>query len=125
MDQRREVAVARTQDERRDVVALEAELDCVDSHLDVGRVLADRSHPLRDLDQLDVVAGEHTSVFVETRPVGVRAADDDPTAFGERVGDRPEVEHAQLKLFPRADREVLVVEEQCDPLFVVGHAARR
>ena len=122
MDQRGEVAVAGTQDEGRDVVALEAELDRVNSHLDVGRVLTDRTHPLRDLDQLDVVAGQHAPVFVEPRPVGVGPPHDDPSPLGERVGNRPKVEHVQMKLFPRADREVLVVEEQCDPLFVVGHA---
>ena len=55
--QRREVAVAGAEHERGDVVALEAELDRVDRHLDVGRVLADHAHALRHLDQLDLVDG--------------------------------------------------------------------
>ncbi len=79
-------------------------------------------HPLRDLDQLDVVARQHAPVFVEARPVGVGAADDDPPPFRQRIGDGAEVELAQVELFPRADREVLVVEEQCDAFFVVAQA---
>ena len=92
VDERREVAVAGAEHEGGDVVALEAQLDRVDRHLDVGRVLADRAHPLGDLDELDLVAGEHAAVVVEVRPVGVGPADDHASPLRERVGDRPEVE---------------------------------
>ena len=93
--ERREVAVAGAEHERRDVVALERQLDRVDGHLDVGRVLADRAHALRDLDQLDVMARQLAAILGEPRPVGVRAAHDDPAALGERIGDRAEVERAR------------------------------
>ena len=76
------------------------------------------AHALRDLDELDLVAREHAPVLVEARPVGVGAPHDDPSPLGERVGDRPEVEDRQMQLLPRADREVLVVEEECDAFFV-------
>ncbi len=122
MHERREVAVAGAEHERGDVVALEAELDRVDGHLDVGRVLADAAHALRDLDQLHVVAREHAPVFVEAGPVGVGPADHHPPPFRQRIGDRAEVELAQVELFPRPDREVLVVEEQCDAFFFVVQA---
>ncbi len=120
--ERREIAVAGPEHEGGDVVALEAQLDRVDGHLDVGRVLADRSHTLRDLDELDVVAGEHAPVLVEARPVGVRAPDHHPSPLGERIGNGPEVELLQMELLLGADREVLVVEEQCDAFFVVAQA---
>ena len=122
VDQRREVAVAGAEHERRDVVTLERELDGVDRHLDVGRVLADHAHALRDLDELDVVARELAPILREARPVGVGAAYDDPAPFGERVGDRAKVERARAARFPRADGEVLVVQEQRDAFLVVsGH----
>jgi hypothetical protein len=120
--QRREVAVAGAEHERRDVVALEAELDRVDRHLDVGRVLADHAHALGDLDELDLVAGEHAPVLLEVRPVGVGAPDDDPPSLGKRVGDRPEVERTAESI-TGADREVLVVEEERNSFVVAGHCA--
>jgi hypothetical protein len=123
VDERGEVAVAGAEHERRDVFALEAQLDRVDGHLDVGRVLAHRAHALRDLDELDLVPGELAAVVGEARPVGVRAPYDDPTAFRERVGDRSEVEVGPAERFARADGEVLVVEEQRDAFVVGGHAA--
>ncbi len=123
MYERGEVAVAGTEHERGDVVALEAQLDRVDRHLDVGCVLADRAHPLRDLDQLDVMAGEHAPVLVETRPVRVRPANDDASPLGERIGYGPEVELLQVELLLGADREILVVEEQGDAFFVVAQAS--
>ena len=120
MDERREIAVARAEHEGGDVVALERQLDRVDRHLDVGRVLAHHAHLLRDLDQLDVVARQLATILAEARPVGIGTAHDDPAPFGERVGDGPEVERRAAHLLPRADREVLVVEEQRDAFFVVG-----
>ena len=120
MHQRREVAVAGADHERRDVVAFERQLDGVDGHLDVGGVLAGAAHPLRDLDQLDLMAGEQPPVVVERRPVGVGPPDHHPPALGEGVGDGPEVERRHAEPLARADGEVLVVEEQGDP-FVVGY----
>ena len=57
------------------------ELDRVDGELDVGGVLANHPHLLRDLDELDVVSRELATRVIEHRPVGVRAAHDDPAAF--------------------------------------------
>ena len=94
MHERREVAVAGAEHEGRDVVTLEAQLDRVDRHLDVGGVLAHHAHALGDLDELDVVAGEHAPVVLEAGPVGVGPPHDDPAPLGERVGDGPEVERA-------------------------------
>jgi hypothetical protein len=116
--ERGEVGVAGSDHERGDVVAFECQLDGVDRHLDVGGVLADRPHPLGDLDQLDVVAGEHAPVLVEHRPVGVGLADHHPAPFGQGVGDRLEIEGVPSG-FSGSDRQVLVVQEQGDA-FVIG-----
>src|SRR5262249_7373732 len=117
-------AVTRPEHEGRDVVAFEGQLDRVDGHLDVRRVLAGRAHALRDLDQLDLVAGQHPPVVGEAGPVGVGPAHDDPPALGEGVGDGSEVEDAATERLTGADREVLVVEEQRDALVVGRHGAR-
>ena len=60
-----------------------------------------------------------TPVVVEAGPVGVRTPYDDTAAGGECIGDRPEVEWSAAERFARADREVLVVEEQRDALLLV------
>ena len=120
VDERREVAVAGAEHERGDVVAFERELDRVDRHLDVGRVLAHHAHALGHLDELDLVAGEHPPVFLEVRPVGVGPAHDDAAPLGEGVGDGPEVERAAQRV-ARADGEVLVVEKERDTFVVAGH----
>ncbi len=120
--ERSEVAVAGAEHERRDVVPFERQFDRVHSHLDVRRVLAYCTHSLRHLDELDLMAREHAPVFLEVRPIGVRAPDHHSTPFRERVGDGPEVERAP-ELFTRSDGEVLVVEEERDAFVVTGHEA--
>src|SRR5262249_44284111 len=64
-----EVAVTGPEHEGRDVVAFEAQFDGIDGHLDVRRVLADQPHPLRYLDELDLVTREHPAIGVKARPV--------------------------------------------------------
>ena len=119
--ERREVAVPGADHERRDVVALERHLQRVDRELDVGRVLAHRAHPLGDLDQLDVAAREHPAVLIEVRPVGVGLASDHPSALGQGVQHGPEVELHAVQALPRADGQVLVVQEQGDAFFLGFH----
>ena len=79
---------------------------------------------MRHLDQLDVRAGQHPAVLVEERPVGISPTDHHPAAFGEGVGDRPEVEGHPAQVVPRAQRQVLVVKEQGDAFFLI-HAGQR
>ncbi len=81
-----------------------------------------RTTPIRcgHLDELDLVAGEHAPVFLEVRPVGVGPPHDHAAPFGEGIGDGSEVERTAGEI-PRSDREVLVVEEQCDAFVVAGH----
>ena len=121
MHERGEVGVAGADRERGDEAALVGELDGVDGHLDVGRVLPRAPELLRDLDQLDLGAGEQPAVLVEVRPVRVRPPRHHPPALGQRVGDRAEVERGHAEAVARPDREVLVVEEQRDALVVVDH----
>ncbi len=123
VDERGEVAVARADHERRDVVALERHLHRVDGHLDVARVLARGAHALRDLDQLDLPAREHAAVLVEGRPVRVRLAGDHPAALGERIEHRLEIERQAAEGVPRPDGQVLVVQEERDPFLVGVHGA--
>ena len=66
------------------------------------------------------MAGEHAPVFLEVRPVGVGPPHDHAAPFGEGIGDGSEVERTAGEI-PRSDREVLVVEEQCDAFVVTGH----
>ncbi len=124
MDQWSEVAVAGAEHERGDVVPLEGQLQGVDGHLDVGGVLARGAHALRYVDELDVRSGEHPAVLVEVRPVGVRPTHHHPPPLGERVGDRPQVERHAAEVVARTERQVLVVKEQGDALFLI-HAGQR
>src|SRR5690606_17268506 len=119
VDQRGEVAVAGADDERRDVVADERQLHGVDRHLDVGGVLAGRAHPLGHLDELDVRAGQHPPVLVEVGPVGIRPPHHHAAPLGEGVADGPQVEEHAAEVLPRPEGEVLVVQEECDPVLVV------
>jgi hypothetical protein len=119
--QRGEVRVAGADRERGDEPALQRQLHGVDGELDVRGVLARGAHPLRDLDELDLRAGQQPAVLVEVGPVGVGAADHDPPALGQRVGDRTEVERRDAEPVAGPDRQVLVVEEQRDALVVAGH----
>lgn len=121
MHQRGEITIAGADNEGGDVVPLESHLQGVDGHLDVCRVLADGPHPLRDLDQFDVVLGEHPSIVVEHRPVGVGLAGDHPPPLRQRVCDRFEVELAAPHRLPGADGEVFVVEEEGNAFVVWYH----
>ena len=77
-------------------------------------------YPAMEDFQLDLIIGEHLSVLLERRPVGVGAADNNPPSFGERIGDRLEVElHAQV--VPGADGKVLVVDRL---VFSIGYLQR-
>jgi hypothetical protein len=50
----------------------------------------------------------------------------DQSAYARRrVGDRAEVERAHAEAVARADREVLVIEEQRDALVVGYHGGQR
>ena len=122
MHERGEIAIARADHERGDVVALERHLERVDGELDVGRVLAGRAHPLRDLDQLDLAPGEHPPVLVEVRPVRVSLARDHPAPFGEGVEHRTQIE-LRADVVASADRQVFVIQEERDSFFVGIHPA--
>ena len=115
--QRREVAVTRHDHERRHEIARECELHRVDRHLDVRGVLAHTVGALRDLDQLDVRIHHAAPVLTEEVPVGVGASNDQASPLGERVGQRLRVE-AQADA-ARADRDVLVVDEDREPFLVL------
>ena len=67
------------------------------------------------------MAREHAPVLVEVRPVGVGAPYDHSATLGERVGDGSQVEERVAEGLPRADRKVLVVEEECDAFVVSSH----
>ena len=121
--ERGEVAVARADHEGGDVLALERHLQRVDRQLDVGGVLARGAHPLRDLDQLDVMTGQGAPVLVEVGPVRVGLACDHPPAFGEGVQHRSKIELHAPQVVAGADRQVLVVQEQGDPFFEGIHLA--
>ncbi len=117
MDQRSEIRVSGADDEGGDVVALEGDLDGIDSHLDVGGVLSARPHPLRDLDQLDVASGELLPGVSEHPPVGIRLPAHHPPPLGQGVGDGLEVELHPAQCFSGSDCQVLEVDEQGDALF--------
>ena len=76
---------------------------------------------MRYLYQLDMGPGQGPAILVEVRPVGVRPPCHHPPALGERIGDRTEVERP-TELVARSEREILVVEEQRDPLFLIHTA---
>jgi hypothetical protein len=76
---------------------------------------------LRYLYQLDMGPGQGPAILVEVRPVGVRPPCHHPPALGERIGDRPEVGRP-TELVARPEREILVVEKQRDPLFLIQAA---
>ncbi|WP_412740580.1 hypothetical protein [Krasilnikovia sp. MM14-A1259] len=57
-------------------------------------------------------AGEHPPVLVEVRPVGVCPAYDHPPAFGDRIGDGPQLERHAAEVVTNTQRQILVVEEQ-------------
>ena len=125
MHEWREVAVPRADDKRGDVVTFESHLERINRHLDVRCVLASRSHPLGDLDELNVVAGETLAVVAEERPIRIRLPGDYPAAIGERVGNGFQVELESVEVVPRSDRQVLVVQEKCNPFFFRSHARQR
>ena len=87
--------------------------------------LRDRTHPLRDLDQLDVAAREHPAVLIEVRPVRVGLAGDHPSALGQGVQHGPQVELHAVQALPRTDGQVLVVQEQGDAFFLGFHDPQR
>src|SRR5262245_32610212 len=117
--ERREVAVAGDQREDVDVVLLVAEVEGVDHHVDVGAVLAARLG-LRDVDQLDarrVELGDRAPVLA---PVAVGALEDDAPLLEQPAQHQVDLESA-LAHVPRADGEVLVVDEDGDQR-LLGHA---
>jgi hypothetical protein len=62
-------------------------------------------------------AGEHPAIVVEVGPVGICTTHYHPAAFGECIGDRPQIERHTAKVLARTDREVLVVKEQGNAVF--------
>ena len=78
--------------------------------------------PLRDLDQLDLRAGEQAAVVGEEGPVRVGAPGQHASAFGQRVCDQPELERRHTQPVAGPDGQVLVVEEQRDAFVVVDQS---
>ena len=110
MNERSEIRVTGPDDKGGDVVALQGQFDRIDGQLDVSGVLANGTHPLRDLDQFHVIAREHAPVLVEHPPVGIRLSRDHPAALGECIGNWFEVEGRPIQGVTGTDRQVLVVE---------------
>jgi hypothetical protein len=55
--------------------------------------------------------GEHPTVLVEVRPIGVRPTHDYPPTLRERIGDGPQLERHAAKVIARTQRQILVVQE--------------
>ena len=119
LDQRREVAVTSADHDRRHEVALKGQLECIDHHLDVSRVLAAGPHALGYLDQFDLMAGQVSTIVIEVRPVRIGPPVDDPATFSHGPGNRTEVEAGNAEVLAGADGKVLVVDEERYAFLVV------
>ena len=107
--QRREIGVAADDDEGVDVLLGVAEVERVDHHADVGRVLARLAH-VRDLDQLEGRGVHRRLEFLVAVPVAVGLLHHD-RALGEQALEHlPHVELRVLRL-AHAERDVLEVAE--------------
>ena len=107
--QRREVGVARHDDERVDVLLRVAEVEGVDDHPDVGRVLAGNPR-VRDLDQLERRLVHRRLVFLVAFPVAVGLLGHDAALQQQPLDDGPDVDLLQLGV-PDAEGDVLEVAE--------------
>src|SRR4029450_2805614 len=75
--------------------------------------------PPGDVDQLAVVLDQGAAVAGEQGPVGIGPPGHHPAPLGQGVEDRADVEPpADL---PGPDDQVLMVDEQGDACFLVGH----
>ena len=125
--ERREVRVARDDDERVDVLLGVRELHRVDAQTDVRRVLAGDA-ALGYLGQFDAELVERGDVLREPSPVGVRALTDDLALLHQALEHSFHVERLDL-LAPTptarlldAERQVLEVDEDGECVCLVGHS---
>ncbi len=68
--------------------------------------------------------GELLPIITKERPIRVCPPDDNPTAFGQGIGDRFQVELNSVQTVPGPDRQVLIVQKEGNPFFVCGHTRR-
>src|SRR5438132_8320780 len=107
-DQRREVAVARNNYERIDVLLGVRQVHGIDAKADVGGVLAGLRSP-RDFDELDRRFVKWARVRREAVPIGIGPFGDDLTLFDDSLEHPPDVES-----FPPAverDADVFEINE--------------
>ena len=117
-DQRREVGVARDDDEGVDVGLAPGQVHRVDDQADVGRVLAGLA-PLGDLDQLDGRLVERGRVVLVAAPVGVGLLDDELALLDQPFEDLLDVELG-LALVLEPHGEVFQVDEDGEAAFAFG-----
>src|SRR4029453_5757337 len=108
-DQRGEVRIARDQRERVDVRLPIGQIEGIDDHPDVRRVLAAVAR-LGDVDELDGPFVERALVLGEAIPVGVSPPHDDLALLEESLQDQLELELLVLR-FLYAAGDVLEVHE--------------
>jgi hypothetical protein len=116
-DQRREVRVARGDDEAVDVLLLERHVHGIHDQPDVGRVLAAHGF-LGDLDELDGRLVEAALVVRVAAPVGVGLLDEQLAFVEQALEDEVHVELAVVGVTD-ADGDVLEIDEKREPLLVL------
>jgi hypothetical protein len=117
VNQWREIGVTGADHKRGHVLALKGNFDGVYSHLDVGGVLSGGTHPLRDLDQLDMASSQGLAGVGEHRPIRICPTRNHTATLSKGVGDRLEIEFHATQRIPRADCQVFKVNEQCNAFF--------
>src|SRR5581483_5325112 len=109
-DERREVGIAADDDERVDVRFRIAEIERVDDHADVGRVLARLAH-VRDLDQLERRLVHRRLERLVALPVAVRLLDHDAALQQQPLEHLADVELLVVGV-AHAEGDVLEIAEQ-------------
>jgi hypothetical protein len=108
--QRRKVRIAADDHEGIDVRLGVAQVERIDDHADVGRVLARLAH-VRDLDQLEVGLVHRRLEALVAIPVAIGLLDDDAALEQQAFEHRLDVELVVLRI-AHAERDVLEVAEQ-------------
>src|SRR3990172_7859816 len=108
-DQRREIGIAADDHEGVDVRLGVAEVQRIDDHADVGRVLAGLAH-VRDLDQLECRLVHDLLEVLVTFPVAVGLLDDDVPFEKQALQHLPNIEFGVLRV-AHAQRDILEIAE--------------